>query len=83
MKEIHVHFFKFLFLINFSTNFKHFLPKTISIEALIAQKLKNTLILGGYDVIRGEKGGYGRFLKFSVLIKFFQKFCQVSAKNNE
>ena len=42
-----------------STNFERFRRKTMSNKAEIAQKLKNTLILGGYDVIRGPKKGLG------------------------
>ena len=55
----------------FDRFFKKFQLKTISSEAEIAQKLKNTLILGSYDVIMGSKRGKGLFSENYILIIFF------------
>ena len=43
--------------------------------ALIAQKLKKTPILGGYDVIRGPKKEFESF--FSILDKFFLQILNI------
>ena len=67
----------FIFDKKFSTNFDRFRLKTISNEAEIAQKLRNMLILGGYDVIRGHKRGLGQFFDNFVFNSiFFPKFLK-------
>ena len=48
----------------------------MSNEAEIAQKLKNTPILGGYDIITGPKKGLGSFFEISNFDKIFPKILQ-------
>ena len=56
--------------------------KMMSIDAEIAQKLKNMLMLGGYDVIRGPKKVFGvKFLKYLYLLYFFLNFQKISLKS--